>query len=198
VQEIRYSRARLAMAALVCASVASLMFALLLNPQYHFGGRYSFLFNGQLGRFFTLPLVGFTCTIAAVRCTMVALRPAKAIVTDSEGATVTTLWRSYRVVWSELLRVRLEATKVRRTIVYSLKFDRSAGGTISLPLAGLNVPKQRREYEHLTQTLSETHLRAINRNGPVATAAPRPVVHDVAPPPASSVPLRPLFGRKTA
>lgn len=197
-QEIRYSRAKLWGLAIVCAHIALFMFALFLNPQYHMRGPYSLFFNGSLGHFITLPLVTLTCIIVTARCVIVAIGPAAAIVTDKEGATVNTIWRSHRVAWRDLLGVRLEARKVRRTMVYSLKFDRCAGGTISLPLGALTFPVHGYHYERLAEALSRTHLSAINRVPTAPPKAPIPVAHNVVQPKTIAAPLRPTFGRKNA
>lgn len=195
-QEVRYSRAKLWKLAIASAFAAVFMLGLFLRPQDHVRGLYGFLLSGSLGHFFTLPLVILTCSAVTVRCAMVATGPAVAIVTDDEGATINTIWRSHRLAWADLLRIRLEATKVRRTIVYSLKFDRCAGGSVSLPLAGLTVPKQREHYQRLAECLSETHLSALNRPPTGSSGRAISAACGVVRPPAPSAPHLPVFGRK--
>lgn len=170
--------------------------ALFVNPQYYLRGPFGILFRGSLGHYFTLPLSTLTCIIVTVRCVIVASGPAVAIATDQEGATVNTLWRSHRLAWSDLLRVRLEATKVRHNTAYSLKFDQCAGGTISLPLGALTITEHGYHYQRLAQTLSDTHLSAINHLRAGSAKTPIPAELDIIQQAVPSGRLRPVFGRK--
>ena len=194
-EEISYSRGRLWLLAIVCFNVSGFMLVLFLYPHESVRGPLGFLIRGKLGHYVTLPLFSVVCFVAAIRCALTAMGSAQAIVADAQGAKIVTIWRSYRVAWTELLRVRLDETKFRRRKSYSLKFDRRAGGTISLPLGALAVPES--GYRGLAQKLSDMQLSAINAppSKPSRDATVRPEI------PASPVPnetARPVFGRKAS
>ncbi len=163
-EEIRYSRGRLWFFSIICLHVSGFMAGLFYFPQDSVRGPLALLFRGDLGRYVTLPFFGVTAFILAVRCAMVAAGSCKAITTDSQGATISTLWGSHRFAWSDLLRVRLDVSEVRRTKVYSLKFDRRAGGTISLPLGALRLPET--EYRRLAQQLTDMQFAALTSSQP--------------------------------
>lgn len=158
--EIRYSRGKFWLAAIFFGQIAAFMLVSFLRPNYHVPSRYGLLFNGSFGHFFTVPLITLICSIVAARSVVIATGSGVAIVTDGQGVRINSIWRSYRLDWKDLLRVRIAATKVRRTTCWSLKFDRCDGSTISLPLNGLRIPVNANEYERLAQRLSATHLAA--------------------------------------
>ncbi len=191
-QYIRYSQFKLWAAAVFTAAIAALMLALFVNPDFYVPGRFGLLVNGSLGHFLTVPVVVLACSIYAVRTAMLASGAVDAISTDEEGVTVTTLWRSRQIAWREILQIRLSETRVNRRPVYSLKFDRRDGGSISLSLAALAVPRQ--SYYDLAQMLSDMHLAAIN--SPLVRRAPAAPQSQIEADPAPLAPTRPSFGRR--
>lgn len=195
--EIRYSRGKFWLAAIFFGHVAAFMLVLLFHPNYHVPSRYGLLFNGTFGHFFTVPIIVLACSLVAVRSVMIATGSGVAIVTDDQGVRINSIWRSYRLAWNDLLRVRVAATKVRRTTSWSLKFDRCNGSTISLPLNGLRIPVNQGEYERLAQRLSETHLAAIK--SPAANCSADAISRgEGGVQPEVPTQPRPVFGRKVA
>lgn len=190
--KIAYSRLRLWVAAFFCGNATVFLAVMVANPQFRLRGTYGLLVNGVLGHTVILPGLALICLVAGCRCAIVASGSAAAIVTDARGATVTTLWKTHRIDWCDLLRVRLSISTFRRTKTYSLKFDRADGRTISLPLAGLSIPKDEGEYRSLLQELSDRHLCAVR------SSAAEPPRQSPTSNPKVEAPILPAFGRKIA
>jgi hypothetical protein len=172
------------------------MLGLFLYPEELVRGPFGFLLRGSLGHYVTLPLFSVVSFVVAIRCALTAIGSAQAIIVDSQGARIVTIWRSYRVAWIDLLRVRLDETRVRGNKVYSLKFDRRTGGTISLPLGALSVPES--GYRCLAQKLSEMQLAAINAPPLKPSRSTTLVGLEVTASPVPTETARPVFGRKRA
>lgn len=160
---------------------------LFLNPLDQMGGSAGLLMSGNFGHYFTVPLIVIVSLVLTTRCAMMAVGSLEAVDVDDAGLTITTLWSSRRIAWRDLLQVRLHERRVRRTPIWSLKFDQREGSTVTLPLATTELRPD--AYYDYAQRLAQRHLDVVRGVSPVEAVRP-----DIVP----AAPARPAFGRKVA
>jgi hypothetical protein len=194
--QIRYSREKLWVFAIVCGHLAAAGVVLFLSPSHHFSGLYGLLLNGSFGHYITAPVAVSSFTFFAVRCVLLASGSAMALVVDNDGAKITTLWSSHRLRWGDLLGVRLAARTVRGNKVHWIEFERCNGSSVTLPLEGLSLGEYGHSCQRLFQTLSDSHAAAVQRSVTSRAAVHLLTEENLAARVVNASPTRPVFGLK--
>jgi hypothetical protein len=187
---LRYSRTKLWVIALLSILAVAFLLVLFTHPDYHVRGLFGGLVSGNFGHFVTLPILTLFLSAFAVRAAMLATGPGDAVVTDRRGLTANTWWRSHAIAWPDLAHIGLQTKTFRNSNHFTIKFHRRDGGAVSLPLAIVALPEG--EYEAAVDALILLHRNAISS----PAVSPRPVAANPAAQRSLTGQPRPTFGRR--